>query len=60
MLIDVANVSLYIEAYKKIGGDHEAVPFGQINRSTVEKAREILEELKPLIAKKELIETKRE
>ena len=59
MLVDVANVSLYMEAYKEIGGDHEAVPFGRIKRSTVEKAKDILVQLETLVKDKGTIEQKR-
>ena len=59
MVVDIANVSLYLEAYKEIGGDHEAVPFGRIKRSTVEKAKEILIQLEGLINEKIKIERKR-
>ncbi len=30
MLVDVTNISAYVDAYKKIGSDTDAVPFGRI------------------------------
>ena len=59
MLADIADVNLYLEAYKEIGSDHEAVPFGRIQRSTVEEAKDILNLLKTSIEDKETIEEKR-
>ena len=59
MITDIANVNLYMEEYKTLGSDIEAVPFGRIKRSVVEKALEILEELRPLIKDKLSIEKKR-
>ena len=49
MVHDLANVSMYIEAYKKLGSDYDAVPFGRIKREVVEEAKEILDELKHLV-----------
>lgn len=45
MVSDLANVSMYIEAYTKIGSDDEAVPFGRIKREVVEQAKDILTEI---------------
>ena len=50
LLKDIANVSMYINAYKKIGVDYEAVPFGHIKKDNLYKARSLLKELK-LMAK---------
>lgn len=59
MLADVANVSYYVNEYKQLGVDHEAVPFGRIKKSVVEEAREILRQLKPLVKDKANLEQKR-
>ena len=48
MLRDVTNVSAHIDAYKKIGADTDAVPFGRIRRDIVLSAQEILVKLEPL------------
>ena len=56
MLRDVTNVSLQIEAYKKIGADTDAVPFGRIQREAVIRAKEILEQLEPLGRQKRHLE----
>ena len=56
MLRDVTNVSLQIDAYKKIGADTDAVPFGRIQRDTVVRAREILDQLEPLGRQKRHLE----
>ena len=52
MMKDLANVSMYIEAYKKIGMDYEALPFGRIKREKVLEAKEILDKLKSLAEEK--------
>jgi hypothetical protein len=59
LLRDVTDISAHIDAYKKIGVDHDAVPFGRIDRKVVEQAKGILEKLRPLVAKKETICQKR-
>ena len=59
MFRDVTNVSLQIEAYKKIGADTDSVPFGRIKREVVTKAQEILSQLEPLGRQKRNIEHKR-
>ena len=59
MLRDVTNVSAHIDAYKKIGADTDAVPFGRIRRDIVLSAQEILFKLEPLVRQKGDIETKR-
>ena len=53
LLKDIANVSMYIDAYKKIGVDHEAVPFGRIKKDNLYKARSLLKELKSMVKTKE-------
>ena len=45
MMGDLINVGMYIEAYKAIGSDVDAVPFGRIRRKDVERAKEILDDL---------------
>ena len=45
MINDIADVAMYVKAYKEVGGDHEAVPFGRIKRDVVLNAKGILEEL---------------
>ena len=45
MLKDISDVAMYVKAYKEIGGDHEAVPFGRIKREVVLEAKGILDEL---------------
>lgn len=59
IISDLANVSMYVNAYKAIGIDYQAVPFGRIKRDQVLKAKTILEELKKLIANKQSLEIKR-
>ena len=44
---------MYIDAYKKIGVDHEAVPFGHIKKDNLYKARSLLKELKSMVKTKE-------
>ena len=53
LLKDIANVSMYINAYKKIGVDYEAVPFGHIKKDNLYKARSLLKELKLMAKTKE-------
>ena len=45
LISNIADVAMYVKAYKEIGGDHEAVPFGRIKREVVLEAKGILEEL---------------
>ena len=42
---DLADVAMYVKAYKEIGVDDEAVPFGRIKRKVVLDAKKILDEL---------------
>ena len=42
---DLADVAMYVKAYKEIGVDDEAVPFGRIKREVVLDAKKILDEL---------------
>ena len=53
---DIADVAMYVKAYKEIGGDHEAVPFGRIKREEVIKAKEILDELTVKVKEKDKLE----
>ena len=52
MMKDIANVSLYVNSYKEIGMDYEAVPFGRIKREKVLMAKNILENLRSLSKQK--------
>jgi len=58
MMEDLANVNTYIEAYKAIGADTESTPFGRIKREVVERAKKVLEDLRPYVKDEEAIEEK--
>ena len=49
---DIADVAMYFKAYKEIGVDDDAVPFGRIKKSVVLDAKKILDELEVLIKEK--------
>ena len=53
LLYDIADVAMYIKAYKEIGGDHEALPFGRIKRDEVLKAKAALDELSRKVKQKD-------
>ena len=52
LIIDISNVAMYIKAYKEVGGDQDAVPFGRIQREVVLKAKDILTEISTKIHQK--------
>ncbi len=56
---DMTDVALYVNAYKEVGIDYESVPFGRIKKDNLIKARDYLQELKPLAKDKSKLETKR-
>ena len=60
MLKDMASVSMYVKAYKEIGIDYEAVPFGRIKKDDLLKALDIIQKLKPLIKTKDKLTEKRD
>ena len=49
---DIADVAMYFKAYKEIGVDDDAVPFGRIKKDVVLDAKKILDELEILIKEK--------
>ena len=49
---DIADVAMYFKAYKEIGVDDDAVPFGRIKKNVVLDAKKILDELEVLIKEK--------
>ena len=55
MICDIANVSMYTDSYRNLSFDDEAVPFGQIKKEEVEKARQILDKIRLLIVDKEKV-----
>ena len=59
MVKELANVSMYVDSYREVGGDSSAVPFGRIKREDVAKAMIVLQELVALAAEKAKIENKR-
>ena len=52
LIKDIADVTMYFKAYKEIGVDDDAVPFGRIKKSVVLDAKKILDELEVLIKEK--------
>ena len=42
---DLADVAMYVKAYKEIGVDEDAVPFGRIKKEVVLDAKKILDQL---------------
>jgi hypothetical protein len=58
MIKDISDVAMYVKAYKEIGGDHEAVPFGRIKREVVLQAKEILDELSLKAKQKQTLKKK--
>ena len=58
LLYDIADVAMYIKAYKEIGGDHEALPFGRIKRDEVLKAKAALDELSRKVKQKDKLRWK--
>ena len=50
--MDISNVAMYVKAYKEVGGDQDAVPFGRIQREVVLKAKDILTEISTKIHQK--------
>ncbi len=59
MLSDIADVSAYVDEYKQIGSDTDAVPFGRIKRESLEEAKKILEKLRVLVSQRWSLEAKR-
>ena len=57
---EMADVGMYVKAYKKIGVVHEAVPFGRIKREVVLQAKEILETLKLKIRQKKKLNSQKQ
>ena len=58
MIKDISDVAMYVKAYKEIGGDHDAVPFGRIKREVVMEAKRILDELSLKVIQKETLRNK--
>ena len=58
MIKDISDVAMYVKAYKEIGGDHDAVPFGRIKREVVMEAKRILDELSLKATQKETLRSK--
>ena len=52
LIIDISNVAMYVKAYKEVGGDQDAVPFGRIQREVVLKAKDILTQISTKIHQK--------
>ena len=56
---DLADVAMYVKAYKEIGVDDDAVPFGRIKKEVVLDAKKILDELSVKIKEKKTREEAR-
>ena len=52
MLKEVTNINMYMDDYRSIGADVDAMPFGRIDKKVVLKAKENLEKIKVLVEKK--------
>ena len=52
LLKDLADVAMYVKAYKEIGVDDDAVPFGRIKKEVVLDAKKILDELSVKVKEK--------
>ncbi|CAB4067234.1 unnamed protein product [Lepeophtheirus salmonis] len=48
----ISNVAMYKNAYYNLGIDDHVIPFGQISRTNIQKAKTLLEEIQTLILEK--------